>query len=49
MDHAVALDGERLPPAHAEQAHSLEELDTECSLNYEGWTTRSSRRRRAPR
>src|SRR4051812_18105072 len=25
-----------IPPAHAEQAHSLEELATECSLNYEG-------------
>ena len=25
-----------IPSAHAEQAHSLEELATECSLNYEG-------------
>jgi nitrate reductase beta subunit len=25
-----------IPPAHAEQAHSLEELATECSLNYDG-------------
>ncbi|HET6729269.1 MAG TPA: hypothetical protein VFG96_07600, partial [Jiangellaceae bacterium] len=25
-----------IPPAHAEQAHGLEELATECSLNYEG-------------
>jgi nitrate reductase beta subunit len=25
-----------IPPAHAEQAHHLEELATECSLNYEG-------------
>jgi len=25
-----------IPPAHAEQAHKLEELATECSLNYEG-------------
>src|SRR5262249_51902029 len=25
-----------IPPAHAEQAHSLEELATGCSLNYEG-------------
>jgi nitrate reductase beta subunit len=25
-----------VPPAHAEQAHSLEELATECSLDYEG-------------
>ena len=25
-----------IPPAHAEQAHSLEELATECSLDYEG-------------
>jgi nitrate reductase beta subunit len=25
-----------IPPAHAEQAHSLEELATECSLNFEG-------------
>jgi nitrate reductase beta subunit len=25
-----------IPPAHAEQAHRLEELGTECSLNYEG-------------
>ena len=24
-----------IPPAHAEQAHGLEELATECSLNYE--------------
>jgi nitrate reductase beta subunit len=25
-----------IPPAHAEQAHSLEELATECSLDYDG-------------
>jgi nitrate reductase / nitrite oxidoreductase, beta subunit len=25
-----------IPPAHTEQAHSLEELATECSLDYEG-------------
>jgi nitrate reductase beta subunit len=25
-----------IPPAHAEQAHSLEELATDCALNYEG-------------
>ncbi len=25
-----------IPPAHAEQAHGLEELATECSLDYEG-------------
>ncbi|WP_460071623.1 nitrate reductase subunit beta [Streptomyces sp. YKOK-I1] len=25
-----------IPPAHAEQAHRLEELATECSLDYEG-------------
>ncbi len=25
-----------IPPAHAEQAHDLEELATECSLDYEG-------------
>ncbi|MEV0179994.1 nitrate reductase subunit beta [Streptomyces sp. NPDC050625] len=25
-----------IPPAHAEQAHNLEELATECSLDYEG-------------
>ena len=25
-----------IPAAHAEQAHSLEELATECSLNYDG-------------
>jgi nitrate reductase / nitrite oxidoreductase, beta subunit len=25
-----------IPPAHAEQAHALEELATECSLDYEG-------------
>jgi nitrate reductase beta subunit len=25
-----------IPPAHAEQAHSLEELAIECSLDYEG-------------
>jgi nitrate reductase beta subunit len=25
-----------IPPAHAEQAHQLEELATECSLDYEG-------------
>jgi nitrate reductase beta subunit len=35
---AIAKYDERyvIPPAHAEQAHSLEELATECSLNYEG-------------
>jgi len=35
---AVAKYDERyvIPPAHAEQAHGLEELATECSLNYEG-------------
>jgi nitrate reductase beta subunit len=34
---AIAKYDERyvIPPAHAEQAHSLEELATECSLNYE--------------
>jgi nitrate reductase beta subunit len=25
-----------IPPAHAEQAHSLEELATECALDYDG-------------
>ena len=25
-----------IPPAHAEQAHALEELATECALDYEG-------------
>jgi nitrate reductase beta subunit len=25
-----------IPPAHAEQAHSLEEIATECALDYEG-------------
>jgi nitrate reductase beta subunit len=25
-----------IPPAHAEQAHALEELATECSLDYDG-------------
>jgi nitrate reductase / nitrite oxidoreductase, beta subunit len=25
-----------IPPAHAEQAHKLEELATDCSLNYDG-------------
>jgi len=25
-----------IPPAHAEQAHKLEELATECALDYEG-------------
>jgi nitrate reductase beta subunit len=35
---AIAKYEERyvIPPAHAEQAHSLEELATECSLNFEG-------------
>ena len=35
---AIAKYEERyvIPPAHAEQAHSLEELATECSLDYEG-------------
>jgi nitrate reductase beta subunit len=35
---AIAKYDERyvIPPAHTEQAHSLEELATECSLNYEG-------------
>jgi nitrate reductase beta subunit len=35
---AIAKYDERyvIPPAHAEQAHSLEELATECSLNYDG-------------
>jgi nitrate reductase beta subunit len=35
---AIAKYDERyvIPPAHAEQAHSLEELASECSLNYEG-------------
>ena len=34
---AIAKYDERyvIPPAHAEQAHSLEELATECSLVYE--------------
>jgi nitrate reductase beta subunit len=35
---AIAKYDERyvIPPAHAEQAHSLEELATECSLDFEG-------------
>jgi nitrate reductase beta subunit len=35
---AIAKYDERyvIPPAHAEQAHGLEELATECSLDYEG-------------
>ena len=35
---AIAKYDERyvIPPAHAEQAHDLEELATECSLDYEG-------------
>jgi nitrate reductase beta subunit len=35
---AIAKYDERyvIPPAHSEQAHSLEELATECSLDYEG-------------
>ncbi len=35
---AIAKYDERyvIPPAHAEQAHSLEELATECCLDYEG-------------
>jgi nitrate reductase beta subunit len=35
---AIAKYDERyvIPQAHAEQAHSLEELGTECSLSYEG-------------
>jgi len=35
---AIAKYDERyvIPPAHAEQAHALEELATECSLDYEG-------------
>ncbi len=35
---AIARYDERyvIPPAHAEQAHQLEELATECSLDYEG-------------
>ncbi|WP_407343984.1 nitrate reductase subunit beta [Pengzhenrongella phosphoraccumulans] len=35
---AIAKYDERyvIPPAHAEQAHNLEELATECSLNYDG-------------
>ena len=35
---AIAKYDERyvIPAAHAEQAHSLEELATECSLNYDG-------------
>jgi nitrate reductase beta subunit len=35
---AIAKYDERyvIPSAHAEQAHKLEELATECSLNYEG-------------
>jgi nitrate reductase beta subunit len=35
---AIAKYDERyvIPPAHAEQAHKLEELATECSLDYEG-------------
>ena len=46
-----------IPPAHAEQAHSLEELATECALDYEGgpaWVApvpsarAPARRRRSP-
>jgi nitrate reductase beta subunit len=35
---AIAKYDERyvIPPAHAEQAHALEELATECSLDLEG-------------
>ncbi|HZW44189.1 MAG TPA: 4Fe-4S dicluster domain-containing protein, partial [Dermatophilaceae bacterium] len=35
---AIAKYDERyvIPPAHAEQAHALEELATECSLDFEG-------------
>src|SRR5690625_5420388 len=35
---AIAKYEERyvIPPAHAEQAHGLEELATDCSLNYDG-------------
>jgi nitrate reductase beta subunit len=35
---AIAKYDERyvVPPAHAEQAHGLEELATECALDYEG-------------
>jgi nitrate reductase beta subunit len=35
---AIAKYDERyvIPPAHAEQAHALEELATECSLDYDG-------------
>jgi len=35
---AIAKYDERyvIPPAHAEQAHNLEELATECSLDYDG-------------
>ncbi|PZS26606.1 MAG: nitrate reductase subunit beta [Pseudonocardiales bacterium] len=35
---AIAKYDERyvIPPAHAEQAHSLEELATECSLDFDG-------------
>ena len=35
---AIAKYDERyvIPPAHAEQAHALEELATECALDYEG-------------
>jgi len=35
---AIAKYEERyvIPPAHAEQAHALEELATECSLDYDG-------------
>jgi nitrate reductase / nitrite oxidoreductase, beta subunit len=40
MYHLLALakydDRYVIPPAHAEQAHRLEELATECSLDYEG-------------
>jgi nitrate reductase / nitrite oxidoreductase, beta subunit len=40
MYHLLALakydDRYVIPPAHAEQAHGLEELATECSLDYEG-------------
>jgi len=35
---AIAKYDERyvIPPAHAEQAHALEELATECSLDFDG-------------
>ena len=54
---AIAKYDERyvIPAAHAEQAHSLEELATECSLDYEGgpgWVVRGrsvrGRERRRP-